>query len=177
VEQIDQDVDLAVALVNTRAPSGAGPERLTEIAVYQRILRDRGQSDLAGQLAAADLSSLLALRADLIPIFAATGAEERVAVIDPLLRTARIAARLTNDQGAIRWNWGAEQKGLSALRTRLLAALASHLVCHGGTRLGVCQADPCRLVFVDRGRARTRRYCGDRCNDRAATAAYRQRRG
>jgi len=43
------------------------------------------------------------------------------------------------------------------------------------SRMGVCQAAPCNCVYIDRSRARTRRYCCDQCNDRASIAAYRRR--
>jgi predicted RNA-binding Zn ribbon-like protein len=65
---------------------------------------------------------------------------------------------------------------MAALRSRLLAALADHLVRRGTTRPGVCHAGPCRCVYADRSRARTRRYCCGQCNVRAAAAANRQRR-
>jgi predicted RNA-binding Zn ribbon-like protein len=64
---------------------------------------------------------------------------------------------------------------MPALRARLLAALSAHLIRHGTVRIGVCQAEPCTCVYVDRSRARTRRYCCDQCNDRAAASAYRRR--
>ena len=57
-----------------------------------------------------------------------------------------------------------------------LAALAAHLVRHGIARLGTCQAAPCNCVYVDHSRARTRRYCCDQCNDRAAATACRRRK-
>lgn len=172
----DHDLDLAVELVNTHWILTDPPDRLTDAAAYQRILRAAGDDDLAGQLSPGDLASLRALRADLGPVFAATTIEEAVNLLDPLMRGAVVPARLSAGAGTAVWAWGAGQEGMAALRSRLLAALADHLVRHGTTRLGVCHADPCRCVYVDRSRARIRRYCCDQCNDRAAAAAYRQRR-
>jgi predicted RNA-binding Zn ribbon-like protein len=54
-------------------------------------------------------------------------------------------------------------------------AAAGQVIRHGTARMGVCQAAPCNCVYIDRSRARTRRYCCDQCNDRAAIAAYRRR--
>jgi predicted RNA-binding Zn ribbon-like protein len=93
-----------------------------------------------------------------------------------MLRDAIVPARLAADDGTARWDWGAGQQGMTALRARLLAALATHVIRHGAARLGTCQAAPCNCVYVDRSRARTRRYCCDQCNDRAAAAAYRSRK-
>lgn len=164
-------------LVNTYWVLADPPDRLTDIAVCQRILRDAGENALAAQLSAGDLAALRALRSGLKPVFAAGTVTAAVGVLDPLLRRAAIPLRLAPGDGTARWDPAAGQQGMTALRTRLLAALAAHLVRHGTARLGTCQAAPCDCVYVDRSRARTRRYCCDQCNDRAAAAAYRSRKG
>jgi predicted RNA-binding Zn ribbon-like protein len=176
VDRTEQDLDLAVALVNTDIRRADLGDRLTDIAVFQEVLAAAGDADLAGELSARDLAPLRAFRAQLPPVFAAGTVEDAVAHLDPLLAAATVPARLSVGDGAAHWAWGADQRGLPALKARLLVALASHLLRHGNTRLGVCQADPCRCVYVDRSRARTRRYCCDQCNDRAAAAAYRERK-
>jgi predicted RNA-binding Zn ribbon-like protein len=175
----DHDLDLAVELVNTYWVLASPPDRLTGIGAYQRILREAGEDALAGQLGPADLPGLRGLRDSLHPVFAAGPAADAVALVDTLLREAAVPARLTTaaqaGDGSARWDWGAGQQGLAALRSRLVAALAAQLIRSGTSRLGVCQAAPCTCVYVDRSRARTRRYCCDQCNDRAAAAAYRRR--
>jgi predicted RNA-binding Zn ribbon-like protein len=176
MDRTDRDLDLAVELINTHWVLASPPDQLTDVGVFQRILRDKGESDLASQLSPDDLPALRALRAQLKPVFAAATTRAAVDVLDPLLRDAAVPARLAPGNDTARWDWGADQRGMTALRTRLLAALATHLTRHGATRLGICQADPCRCVYIDRSRARTRRYCCDQCNDRAAAAAYRRRR-
>jgi predicted RNA-binding Zn ribbon-like protein len=171
----DHDLDVAVALINTHWVLADPPDQLTDTATFQRILRVAGDDDLAEQLLAADLPALRALRAELAPLFGSP-LDQAVERIDQLLQDAPIPVRLASHQGQARWAPGAGQLGIAALRSRLLTAVADHLVKHGTTRLGVCHADPCRCVYVDRSRGRTRRYCCDQCNDRAAAAAYRQRR-
>jgi hypothetical protein len=156
-------------------PLASPPDRLTDIGVYQRILADAGEHVLADQLHPDDLSELRALRSQLGPVFAVGTVEAAVGILNPMLREA-VTVRLTPGKDTARWDPAAGQRGMTALRTRLLAALAVHLVRHGTARLGTCQAAPCNCVYVDHSRARTRRYCCDQCNDRAAAAAYRQRR-
>lgn len=175
-DHTDRDLDLAVELVNTHWVLASPPDRLTDIAVYQAILREADEDALAAQLTPGDLAALRALRAQLKPVFAARTAGAAVDVLDPMLRDAVVPARLAADDGTARWDWGAGQQGMTALRARLLAALAAHVIRHGTARLGTCQAAPCDCVYVDRSRARTRRYCCDQCNDRAAAAAYRSRK-
>jgi len=165
----DHDLDLAVELVNTHWVLADPPDRLTGVAAFQRILRAAGDDELASQLSPGDLPELRSLRADIAPIFDAP-LDETVERVDQLLRDAPVPVRVASHQGAAHWASGAGQRGMAALRSRLLTALAGHLVNHGTVRLGVCHAAPCRCVYVDR------RYCCDQCNDRAAAVAYRQRR-
>ena len=176
MDRTDHDLDLAVELVNTHWVLASPPDRLTDVAAWQRILRAAGDDALAGQLEPADLPGLRRLRDEIRPVFAAESAASAVRTLDPLLRDAAVPARLTVDDGAARWDWDAGQRGLPALRARLLTALSAQLIRHGTARIGTCQATPCDCVYLDRSRARTRRYCCDQCNDRAAAAAYRQRK-
>ncbi|HEX4659788.1 MAG TPA: ABATE domain-containing protein [Streptosporangiaceae bacterium] len=175
MDRADHDLDLAVELVNTYWVLASPPDRLTDADAYQHILRDAGEDALAGQLQPEDLAELRALRDQIKLVFAAESAASAVGVLDPLLRDAAIPARLAVDDGRVRWEWDTAQRGMPALRARLLTALSAHLIRHGTVRIGVCQADPCTCVYVDRSRARTRRYCCDQCNDRAAATAYRRR--
>jgi len=175
MDRTDRDLDLAVELINTHWVLASPPDRLTDVGVYQSILRDAGETTLASELTGTDLGELRALREQLRPVFAAHTTEAAAGVLDEMLRDAVLPARLAAGGGAARWDWGAGQHGIAALRARLLAALATNLIRHGTDRIGVCQASPCDCVYVDHSRARTRRYCCDQCNDRAAAAAYRRR--
>ena len=176
MDYIARDLDLAVELINTYWVLASPADALTDIGVYQRILRDAGEGALAGQLGPHDLDELRTLRTQLKPVFTAGTVEAAVSVLNPMLRKTLTAQLVPGDRSA-RWDPAAGQQGMTALRTRLLAALAAHLVRYGTARLGTCQAIPCNCVYVDHSRARTRRYCCDQCNDRAAAAAYRRRKG
>ena len=176
MDHANRDLDLAVELINTYWVLASPPERLTDISVYQGILADAGEHALAGQLGPDDLGELFALRSQLGPVFAAGPVQTAVGILNPMLRQA-VTAQLAPGDGTARWDPAAGQHGMTALRTRLLAALAAHLVRHGTARLGTCQAAPCNGVYMDHSRARTRRYCCDQCNDRAAATAYRRRKG
>lgn len=176
MDRADHDLDLAVELINTYWVLASPPDKLTDIGVYQRILADAGEHALAGQLGPDDLGELLVLRSQLGALFAAGTVQAAVGILNPMLRET-VTAQLAPGNGTARWAPAAGQQGMTALRSRLLAALAAHLVRHGTTRLGTCQAAPCNCVYMDHSRARTRRYCCDQCNDRAAAAAYRRRKG
>src|SRR2546429_27513 len=112
----DHDLDLAVELVNTYWVLASPPDRLTSIGAYQRILREAGEDNLAGQLGPADLPGLRGLRDSLHPVFAAGPAADAVALVDALLREAAVPARLTTaaraEDGAARGHrYGACARG------------------------------------------------------------------
>lgn len=64
----------------------------------------------------------------------------------------------------------------SSLAPGAIMGLAVFCTDYGLDRLGICQAAPCQLVYLDTSTNRSRRYCSDRCATRANVAAYRQRR-
>lgn len=60
----------------------------------------------------------------------------------------------------------------AAMATALAVVLGNGF----GDRLGVCSAEGCDRVHVDTSRNGTRRFCSTACQNRAKTAAFRQRR-
>jgi predicted RNA-binding Zn ribbon-like protein len=54
--------------------------------------------------------------------------------------------------------------------------LAVRLTDLGIDRFGVCQAAGCQGVFIDGSTSNTRRYCSDRCTNRANVSAFRARK-
>lgn len=171
------DLDLAVELVNTVYALGNPPDRLTSTEVYQDILIRAGESQLASGLVREDLGALRSLRERLRAVFWEQDGQEAASLVNTLLREAQAVPQLTCGQGGnISLAWAPGQRGYDALTVRLAGALATHIARHGLRRLGICSAAPCTCVFVDRTRPGTRKYCCDQCNDRAAAAAYYQRK-
>ncbi len=171
------DLDVAVELINTVYALADPADSLTDVAVFRDVLDGLGHGDLARDLRAQDLEPLRLLRARLRQVFAAATSEEAVRLVNAMLVEAAAVPQLelaADGTAILRLDGG--RRGLAALAARLPAALAVHIAEHGIERLGTCQAAPCGCAFVDRTRARTRRYCCDTCNDRAAAAAYRRRR-
>ena len=130
MDHADHDLDLAVELINTYWVLASPPDKLTDIGVYQRVLADAGEHALAGQLGPDDLGELLVLRSQLGPVFAAGTVQAAVGILNPMLRDT-VTAQLAPGNGTARWAPAAGQQGMTALRSRLLAALAAHLVRHG----------------------------------------------
>jgi predicted RNA-binding Zn ribbon-like protein len=174
---VEADLDAAVALVNTVYALDDPPDSLTHVGVFQHIVEDLGQVDLASHLHGDDLPALRALREQVREVFNASDANTAARLLNEMLLASRALPQLhSEDDGVLRLDFDGGQRGIAALRARIAAALALHVAEHGTRRLGVCHAAPCGCVFVDRTRGRTRRFCCDACNDRAAAAAYRSRR-
>jgi predicted RNA-binding Zn ribbon-like protein len=167
------DLDLVVELINTVWVLADPPDRLTHIGHYKNILVSAGQDRLAAGLTPADLAPLRALRERLRAVFHAPDEQHAAALVNALLNDARAIPQLTaTPTGGVNFTWDAGRRGCNALRARLPGALATHIAKHGTRRLGICAAPPCDCVFVDRTRPGTRKYCCDKCNDRAAASNY-----
>ncbi len=162
--------DLAAGLVNADVDTLAGlDEWLTSRAWLRRRLEER------------DLAPLRRLRRELRPIFEASdegAAEAVVEQVNVLLMKYPVRPHIAGSD-AQTWHLHVAERGssVSALVTaECLMGLATLVVDHGATRLGVCGDDKCDRVFVDTSPNRSRRYCSDRCSSRANVAAYRARR-
>jgi predicted RNA-binding Zn ribbon-like protein len=170
------DVELAVLLVNSHDLLEDPPDRLSDLRWLTQVLGSAGHPDLAGELTSRDLPRVRRLRDALRSAFEASDDTAAAAILNPLLEKARAVPLLHTSSAGTVLVVGGDRHGVAALESRLPAALAGFVAEHGVRRLGVCDSDPCRCVFVDRTRAGTRKYCCSYCNDRRAARAYRARR-
>src|SRR5919197_4298337 len=171
----EREVDLAVDLVNTWDVLDDEPEFLRDVPHLRRFLLERGLKREAEVAAEQDLARLRALRRRVRSVFEAEREEEAVETLNGLLTDAVPQLR----PGRRGWTFAFEPRRERDLADRLgprvAAALLEAIRSDGGQRFGICDALPCRCVFVDRSRNRSRRYCSQLCADRVAAAAYRQR--
>ncbi len=172
------DLDLALLLVNSYDLLEEPPDRLHDLTWLSAAFGAAGHAELAMQLRPDDVAPLRSLREVLRAAFALDDATQVAAVLNPLLRAspAPLLTAMVGSPDRVRLETGAGLEGYAALAARLPAAAAAYVAEHGTRRLGTCHSDPCRCAFVDRTRGRTRRYCCDYCNDRAAARSYRRRR-
>jgi len=170
------DLDLVVLLLNSLDLLEDPPDRLTDLNWLGEVLAAVGRDDIGGALTAADLAGLRQLRESLRAVFQARSPAEAASLLNPMLVDAAAVPRLMASGGGLRLQVAPEARGLAALSARLPAALAEYIAHRGIGRLGTCAALPCQCVFLDRTRARTRRFCCTACNDRAAALLYRRRK-
>ena len=129
------DLELALLLVNSRDLLEEVPDRLADLTWLTRAFSSVGHADLVTALSDDDLPGLRDLRGALRRVFESDDAGEVAATLNPLLDEAR--ALLVVDDSALALRVGVGLSGLAALNSRLPAALASYVVDHGTSRLGV----------------------------------------
>lgn len=167
---------------------------LDDSASLVSFLGERGW--LHDQVVERDATALRRFQRELRPVFEASNKGDEKSVVDQLNVllakhpvTPYIAGHRgdtgrgapvngpVNSQGSS-WHMHVADRQSSVAELLVAETLMglSTLVCDlGATRLGVCDASPCRSVFVDTSPNQSRRYCSDRCSSRANVAAYRAR--
>ena len=170
-------IQLALDLLDTFDPLFEVPERLATLADLQRFLREYG-FPAEQRLSDEDLATVRRLSSALREVVEADHDETVSKRLNELLEGARVRAGLVADaEGGWRIGLaaGASLEPVARLATEAVLGLALALQCHGRDRLRTCAAVPCREVFIDLSRNRSRRYCSDRCANRHNVAAFRER--
>jgi predicted RNA-binding Zn ribbon-like protein len=151
---------------------------ITDVAALQDHLSDRDW--LVRQCTDRDCMLLRKFQRELRPVFEASAAGDREAVVDGLneLMVRHPITPQISGHDAEHLHIHAASKSQSVAELLVGESLLglANLVCDlGPTRLGLCAAAPCTNVYVDTSPNQSRRYCSDRCSSRANVAAYRAR--
>lgn len=170
--------DRAVSLVNSN--DAIRPER-DALATVERVKQFlAGQPLWQAEVAARDLVALREVRDQLRRVFELAAADRESEAVDRLnglLRDYPVRPQVSNHDGGVWHLHLAEGRAVAdAYAAGAVMGLAVFCTEMGVDRLGVCQAPPCRMVYLDTSTNRSRRYCSERCATRANVAAYRQRR-
>lgn len=171
----DAGVHVAIDLVNRLVVQPDGGERLDTLA---RIL-------------AVDPGSVKQVRDEHVPGFVALG-EQLHSVVADLARgdddaaatrlNAMLSAHpahphLAKEDGRWRMHHHPSDAPPVQMWTSICAEALGRLLAAGhGHRVGVCSDPNCGRAYVDTSRNHTRRFCSTTCQNRAKTAALRQRR-
>lgn len=169
---------LAEALVNTYDITLDSPELLPTPDDLAAFLSARELLPKGVSVSEDDLADIRALRADLRAIFEAGDEAVAASMLNELLAAAPVSLMLERDEEG---SWRLEPRPADELplargvAVEAALGLADAIEEYGFERLRVCDADPCRDVFLDTSRNRSRRYCNQRCANRHNVAAFRQR--
>lgn len=175
-QQAGDPVAIAVDLANTWDTLESQHEQLREVADLRAFL-ERHEYSGAAAADERDLARVREFRDELRAVFAEPDDDRAAMRLNGLLERSGAVPQLVPDGEEWALRHTPVGSGPSArLIAAASAAVAEAVSALGWERLGTCEAAPCTCVFVDRSRSGTRRYCCRLCADRAATAAYRERR-
>ena len=170
-------IEMAVTLINSWDEYARDHEHLRDGDVLRRWLRGNGFAKAADAVADDDLERARELRSRLTVAFDAPAQADAVDALNALVAESAMPPRLerTGDTWAFR-SWPHEGEGLAFLAAYAALGLLEAIRDLGWERFGRCAGSPCRCVYVDRSRNRSRRFCCELCADRVAQADYRRRR-
>src|SRR5262245_21593 len=151
---------------------------ITDVDRLRGYLADREW--LVSQCTDRDCMLLRKFQRELRPVFVASAAGDRQAVVDglnELMVRHPITPQISgHDDEHLHIHAASKTQSVAELLVGESLLGLANLVCDlGPTRLGLCAAAPCTNVYVDTSPNQSRRYCSDRCSSRANVAAYRAR--
>ncbi len=154
------------------------PEHLREPADLERFLDGHGLTlNHAEGVKHHDLEQARQLREQLRLCWTADSAGEMTAQLNPLLAQSHITVQAVPDEHGLSLQFelpvgSTLLQQLSVECARGIIAVAQH---YDIERMRSCAAEPCRDVFVDTSRNKSRRFCSERCANRYNVAAFRDR--
>ncbi len=166
--------ELAVRLVNTASLGHEGGDQLATLDGLRYLVADR--EHLNHGVTRRDLEELRALREEFRAFFVDCAAGNGASAADQLnslMIQHPVHPQLSGHDGQP-WHVHYTESGSMADKYAAGAAmgLAVRLSDLGVERFGTCQAEPCQGVFIDASKDGTRRYCSDRCAERAAATLF-----
>ncbi len=174
----DPSIAVAVDLINTYGtePVAAAGHDHQPAGGLAEFLRRHGIDDRGTD--ASDVSSATELADRLHGVFTTTDPAVAADIVNSVLADARVLPRVSDHDGS---GWHLHYHAADARAIDRLAAVAAMglatALCTGGLqRLGRCDGNACRDVYVDSSRNNRRRFCSDSCGTSVHVAAHRARR-
>lgn len=168
-------------LINTYDLFLDEPEHLQTTADLDAFLHNHGQP-VSTRPTQEDLEAVRALREELRSIWNTPQAAESRNQLDSLLGMAPVTLYLdydhenTADDIALHFDADPHASLVSRIAVACAVGMLGVVQQHGADRMRACESSPCRDVFIDTSRNKSRRFCSDRCANRYNVAAFRERK-
>jgi predicted RNA-binding Zn ribbon-like protein len=164
-----------VDLVNSYDIKRDPAEQLPGPACWQAFLAEHRMLG-PNRVHPADVDELKDLRAAIRGVFAADTPKQAIDRLNAILAGAGVRPWIAEHRDGNREVFFAPPEAPLARRVACDAGIGlAMMMTNNAERLKVCAADPCRNVFVDTSRNRSRRWCSPTCAARMNVAAYRAR--
>jgi predicted RNA-binding Zn ribbon-like protein len=175
---LDALLDVAAQLVNTLTAGDAQGRAYVPPASSREVVADAlaGADRHRPRVSAATARRLEAVAADLRVVFENVDSDRAARTVNRLLRET--GARPQLDPSTSGWSMhfhGSDDTLATGWAAGCAVALALAIGSDLAGRLGVCQADRCDRVYVDRSRNGAKRFCSTACQNRTKAAAFRAR--
>lgn len=166
---------LAQNLVNTFDASLAEPEHLRSVEDLSRFMTHHGLEP--AEMTAQDLVMARSLRLTTRRVFESRDPKQAMRRTNALLHHKHYVANLSMQEGATQMHWriAVESAAIARLEAAVALNLAALLTTVGFDRCRICEATPCRDVFIDLSKKGGRMFCGPRCASRVHVARFRSR--
>jgi predicted RNA-binding Zn ribbon-like protein len=168
-------VKLAEDLINTYDTFLDEPEHLRQLPDLQNFLRIH---DIPGEVDEAVLAAVRDLRERLRAAWTGEDMESMAAILNSMLAVMRVTSQIiVSDADSCDMVYAVDPAAplISRLIFESAMGISIAVQTYGLSRMRACDADPCRDVFIDISRNRSRRFCSDRCANRYNVQAFRNR--
>lgn len=152
------------------------PEHLRQPADLEHFLSTHGIT-INAPLSDAQLDSARDLRGHLRACWSAETLEALAGGLNALLAHTQVELQVApdEDQLAFQFVMPANTPIIDRLMVECATGLMAIVRTHGMERMRSCMAEPCRDVYIDTSRNKSRRFCSQRCANRYNVAAFRDR--
>jgi predicted RNA-binding Zn ribbon-like protein len=125
----------------------------------------------------ADLEAVRLIRDQVRAAWTAASVKEAVEILNPLLGEigVNLQAQADDQDVHLQYDMPSDTSFVAQLGMQSALGIIALLQHEGLDRLRACAAAPCRDVFIDTSRNKSRRFCSDRCANRYNIAAFRER--
>lgn len=154
------------------------PEHLLEPADLERFFKAHGLGLNGGEtFTHTELEQARDLRAQLRACWTAESVEEMTAQLNPLLAQSLVIVQVApaDSNLSIQFELPTDASPLQRLSVECARGIIAVAQQYDLERMRSCAAEPCRDVFVDTSRNKSRRFCSERCANRYNVAAFRDR--